>query len=237
MSASWQTEQDATAVAEATCRLISEAANQAIRQRGVFRLVLAGGNSPLTSYRLLAASDQQWGHWTLYYGDERCVAPDHPQRNSHSVARTGLTDRVAGHYPIPTEQGCALAAAEYATRIGPAMPFDMVILGMGADGHTASLFPGRAWPEANVFAVLDAPKPPPGRVTLGVSALQNCRAMLVLITGAGKADAVQRWRSGVDLPVARVCNIEQARILVDENCLTIADNLPKGSTQGIESAR
>ena len=237
MNASWLTAANAAAVAEAACRLVSAAARQAIARRGVFRLVLAGGSTPLTTYRLLAASDQQWDHWYLYYGDERCVPPDHPQRNSRLVAQSGLTARVAGHYPIPTERGGTRAAAEYAVLIGPAMPFDMVILGMGEDGHTASLFPGRAWPEASVFAVQDAPKPPPERVTLGVSALQNCRSMLVLVTGPGKAGAVQRWRGGVDLPVARVCNIEQARILVDENCLTMADNQPEGSTQGIESAR
>lgn len=224
MKTQWRTEVDAAAVADAACRLIGVAARSAIAEHGRFRLVLAGGCTPLSTYRRLAASDQDWEHWALYYGDERCLPADHPERNSRLVADTGLAGRASKHHPIPVELGAKAAAAKYRERIKPAQPFDMVLLGMGADGHTASLFPGQAWPEKAVFAVKNAPKPPAERVTLGVKALQNCRAMLILITGDDKSDAVRRWRDGADLPVARVGDIEQALVVVERRCLGIAED-------------
>ncbi len=222
MRAQWQTEADAKAVADTACRLIGIAAREAIRERGTFRLVLAGGSTPMDTYRRLAVSAQQWKHWSLYYGDERCVPTDHPERNSHNVMTTGLATRVGRHHPIPTELGARQAANEYRARVEKAQPFDMVLLGMGEDGHTASLFPGQDWPKESVFAVEHAPKPPPERVTLGVAALQNCRSMLILVTGMNKAEAVQKWREGADLPVARVSDVEHSRVLIERNCLALA---------------
>lgn len=217
---SWQIEPDDAAVADAACHAIHRAADDAIAARGHFHCVLAGGSTPMATYRRLAATVQPWKHWSLYYGDERCAPIDDPMRNSVQVAATGLPAQVAGHYPIPTEQGCAAATAAYAERIAKVGRFDLVLLGIGEDGHTASLFPGREWPDTPVFTVTDAPKPPPQRVTLGVKALQNCRAMLVIITGSGKAAAVQQWRDGVPLPIARVADPVGARVIVARDCLS-----------------
>lgn len=235
--AQWRTEADAATIADTACRLIGIAAREAIRERGRFRLVLSGGSTPLAMYRRLAVSDQKWKRWSLYYGDERCVPVDHPERNSHMVTATGLATRVGRHHPIPTEHGGKQAAAEYRARIKKAMPFDMVLLGMGEDGHAASLFPGREWPEETVFAVENAPKPPQERVSLGIAALQNCRSMLVLVTGLNKAAAVQKWRNGVDLPVARVSDVGHALILVERKCLEFADGQSVMGAQAIESVR
>ena len=218
----WRTEADAAAVADAACRLIGIAARSAIAERKKFRLVLAGGSTPLETYRRLAVSDQQWKRWELYYGDERCVPADDPRRNSAMVVDTGLADRVGKHYPIPTELGARAAADKYRELIKGRMPFDLVLLGVGEDGHAASLFPGHVWPEKSAFAVKHAPKPPPERVTLGVKTLQDCRAMLVLVTGESKIDVVRQWRNGVDLPVARVSDVDQALVLVERKCLEFA---------------
>lgn len=221
--AAWQTEVDAAAVADAACRLIGIAARQAITERNRFRLVLAGGGTPLATYQRLAASDQAWKRWSLYYGDERCLPADDPQRNSQMVGATGLAERVGKHFPIPTELGAKAAATAYRERIKTAMPFDLVLLGMGEDGHTASLFPGHDWPDKTVFAVKNAPKAPHERVTLGVATLQNCRSMLVLVTGEHKTEAVRQWRSGVDLPVARVAGVDHALVLVERGCLELTN--------------
>lgn len=235
MQAQWQTEADAAAVADTACRLIGIAARNAIRDRGRFNLVLAGGSTPLSMYRRLAVSDQKWKRWSIYYGDERCVPVGHPERNSHQVAATGLATRVDKHYPIHTELGAKQAVAEYRACIDEVMPFDMVLLGMGEDGHTASLFPGQTWPDQTVFAVKNAPKPPPQRVTLGVMALQNCRSMLVVVTGSNKAAALQEWRNGADLPIATVSDIGHALVLTERKCLEFADNQATGDAQAIES--
>jgi len=235
MMAQWQTEADAATVADAACRLIGIAARNAIAERNRFRLVLAGGSTPLATYQRLAASDQNWKRWSLYYGDERCVPADDPQRNSRMVMATGLPERVGKHFPIPTELGAKVAATRYRERIQGVMPFDMVLLGMGDDGHTASLFPGRDWPDKPVFAVKNAPKPPPERVTLGVKALQNCRSMLILVTGESKIEAVKQWRSGVDLPIARVSQVDQALVLVERKCLEFAGGQSVAPPEPIKS--
>jgi 6-phosphogluconolactonase len=232
MNAEWRIEADAASVADAACRLIGIAARSAITERGRFHLVLAGGSTPRATYERLAGSDQQWKRWSLYYGDERCLPVDDPERNSQMVIATGLAERVGKHYPIPAELGAKQAASQYRERLKTVPEFDMVLLGMGEDGHTASLFPGHEWPDKTAFAVKGAPKPPPNRVTLGVKALQNCRAMLVMVTGENKISAVQQWRGGEALPIARVSDIPQATILVERICVA-----PAGyeSTQGIDA--
>lgn len=226
MQATWQSEPDAASVADTACRLIGVAAKTAIAERGRFRLVLAGGSTPLDTYRRLAQSDQQWKRWSLYYGDERCFPADHPERNSVMVEATGLPYLAGKHYPIATELGAKTAATKYRSRIASAMPFDMVLLGIGPDGHTASLFPGCKWPDKTVFAVTKSPKPPTERVTLALGALQNCRAMLVLISGEDKAEAVRRWRAGEDLPIARVADVPHAHVVVERSCLALATDQP-----------
>lgn len=234
MRVAWRTEADAAAVADAACRLIGMAARDAIAERNRFRLVLAGGSTPLDTYRRLATSDQNWKRWSLYYGDERCLPADDPERNSQMVIATGLAEKVGKHYPIPTELGAKEAAAQYRERIKTALPFDMVLLGMGEDGHTASLFPGQDWPDKTVFAVRDAPKKPPERVTLGIGALQNCRAMLVLVAGESKIEALRQWRSGAALPVARVSDVDQALVLVERKCLEFADGQSADQMEPVE---
>lgn len=233
----WQTEIDAASVADTACRLIGIAAREAIAARGRFRLVLAGGTTPLVIYRRLAVSTQSWKRWSLYYGDERCLPADDPQRNSTMVGKTGLAARVGKHHPIPTELGAKAAASAYRKRIAAAMPFDLVLLGMGEDGHTASLFPGHAWPDKSVFAVANSPKPPSQRVTLGVRALQNCHSMLVLVTGESKTDAVRRWREGEPLPIAQVAATERALVLVERNCLAFAGSQAASRSEGIKSGQ
>ncbi|MCB1803116.1 MAG: 6-phosphogluconolactonase [Gammaproteobacteria bacterium] len=235
MGATWQTETDAAAVADAACRLIGIAARNAIAERGEFRIVLAGGSTPQATYERLAGSDQGWKRWSLYYGDERCLPADDPERNSVMVEATGLAGRAGHHYPIESELGAKEAASRYRQLIKSAQPFDMVVLGMGEDGHTASLFPGHKWPDKSVFAVSKAPKPPASRVSLGPKALQNCRSMLVLVTGESKVDAVRNWRAGADLPVAQVCDIDQAVVLIERKCLLLASDQSETCADSLRS--
>lgn len=195
-------------VAAEAARHILLRAREAVSARGRFRIVLAGGTTPLATYGLLAAATSAWGAWEVYFGDERCLPPDHGERNSLG-ASLALLDRVPippeNIFPIAAELGPEAAAAAYAPLVEAALPFDLVLLGMGEDGHTASLFPGQAIPEgALAMPVRHAPKAPAERVSLTPKALSAAREVLILVTGAGKRAALAAWRGGADLPIARV---------------------------------
>ena len=210
-------------VADTTADLILDASRRAIGERGRFRLVLAGGTTPEAAYRRLAEKDADWGRWEIYHGDERCLPADHPERNSLAANRA-LLDHVpipaAQVHPIPAERGAAAAAVAYASIIEAALPFDLVLLGVGEDGHTASLFPGHPIPDhALVIPVHGAPKPPPDRVSLTPAALGQCRRMLILVTGSAKRDAVAAWGAGEPLPVAQVAARAPALALLDHEAV------------------
>jgi 6-phosphogluconolactonase len=206
-------------VAAEAGRHILARAREALGDHGRFRIVLAGGTTPLAVYRLLAESTADWADWEVYFGDERCLPREHGERNSLAAA-LALLERVpipqASIFPMAAELGPEAAAAAYSPLVAAALPFDLVLLGMGEDGHTASLFPGHAIPEgALVTPVHHAPKPPPDRVSLTPLALSAARGTLILVTGAGKREALTAWRKGADLPVARVAAAGHTIVLVD----------------------
>lgn len=219
----WHILENPRAVAEEAARRVRDAAQRAISERGVFRIVLAGGRTPRDMHLLLARVDTDWTRWRVYFGDERCLPANDNERNSEA-AKVALLDRVPipaqSIHPIPAELGAEAAAAAYAPLVAAALPFDLVTLGVGEDGHTASLFPGRAYPVAEiVHAVHDAPKPPPDRVSLSAGALSRAREILILATGAGKRDAVAAWRAGDALPVASVAGKTAVDVLLDRDAV------------------
>jgi len=215
----WHSFPDPQALARAAAEAVLEAAGEAIAARGEFRLVLAGGRTPEVAYRMLAEAEADWSRWYIYFGDERCLPAQDPARNSQ-MAHTVWLDRVAvpaeNVFPIQAELGPEVAAARYAELVRDALPFDLVLLGMGEDGHTASLFPGQVHPQGElVHPVYQAPKPPSERVSLSAAALGSSRRVLILVSGAGKRKALQRWRSGEALPVAGIHGPGGVDVLVD----------------------
>lgn len=215
----WHVFDSADAVASEAAERILQAANSAISTRGRFRLVLAGGRTPEAAYRLLATADTDWSRWECYFGDERCLPVDDAERNS-VMADTTLLGRVpipaANIHPIPAELGAEAAATAYEPVVSDALPFDLVLLGIGEDGHTASLFPGHQHPARQlVHAVHNAPKPPPDRVSLSARALSNAQQVLVMATGAGKRAALDAWRAGEQLPVAEIGGPAAVDVLTD----------------------
>ena len=183
-------------------------------REGARSLVLAGGTTPQRCYELLSQMDIEWGRVTILFGDERCVRPDHPDSN-YRMARESLLDRVspASVHRMPAELGPDEGAGLYAHIVASVAPLDVVTLGVGEDGHTASLFPGHPALKATalVVGIRDSPKPPPQRVTMTLPALQRARRVIILATGAGKADAVARARRG-EVPSGMIAG---ARWLID----------------------
>jgi 6-phosphogluconolactonase len=216
----WHIMPDQRALATAVSERILGSARNAIRRRGMFRIVLAGGTTPAAVYRRLAGAATDWSGWQIYFGDERCLPAGHSERNStmaseHWLQRVALP--AANIHVIHAESGAEAAAQAYATVVEQARPFDLVLLGMGEDGHTASLFPGQQYTAGElVHAVHDAPKPPPDRVSLGRAALNAAAEVLVMVSGAGKHAAVQRWKRGEDLPVARIHGQAGVDVYIDK---------------------
>jgi 6-phosphogluconolactonase len=196
-------------VAESAAAEIAEALAEGARN-----LTLAGGTTPMRCYQLLAQADVQWGRVTILFGDERCVPPNHPDSN-YREARAALLDHVspATVHRMPAELGPDEGADLYSRIVEWHAPLDIVVLGVGEDGHTASLFPGHPGLEATGWAVgiRNSPKPPPDRVTMTLPALRGARRVIVLATGAGKADAVARARRG-EVPSGMIAH---ARWLID----------------------
>jgi 6-phosphogluconolactonase len=221
---------DPEGVARAAASAVVEAAFKATHDHGDFHLVLAGGSTPRRAYELLASDfrdEVDWRRVTFYFGDERCVPPDHPESN-YRMAREALLGplrvgssrvrRVAGELPP------AAAAADYDAELQGleavrAPMFDLVLLGMGEEGHTASLFPGSAaLSESGHRAVaVTVPKPPSERVTLTPRALASATQVLFLVTGEGKAEALASvFTNPETVPAAIVANLAPSRFLVDD---------------------
>ena len=203
----WLPFADAAELERTACQRVVDASQRAIKERGEFLIVLSGGNTPRGVYRLLRKQSADWSRWNVYFGDERCLPADDAGRNSTMAADEWLDhvqipkNRV---HPIPAELGATAAALAYAETLRHVSEFDLVLLGLGDDGHTASLFPGHDWGTSRdapaVLAVFNAPKPPPERVSLSATRLSRTRETLFLITGNDKRDAVARWRAGEDIP-------------------------------------
>jgi 6-phosphogluconolactonase len=181
---------------------------------GARTLVLTGGTTPQRCYELLAELDVEWGRVAVLFGDERCVPPTDPESNYRMVKQL-LLDKVspATVYRMPAELGPDVGADEYAQVIELVAPLDLVILGVGEDGHVASLFPGHRALKAEglTIGIHDSPKPPPERVTLTLEAIRDAGRVIILATGAGKADAVARAKRG-EVPAGM---IDGAQWLID----------------------
>ena len=223
----WLGVADAAELQQNACRRILEAAERAIEQRGRFVIVLAGGNTPRGVYRLLREQGADWPHWNVYFGDERCLPADDAERNDKMAAVEWL-DQVPipkDHvHPIPGELGASAAALAYANTLRDVGEFDLVLLGLGEDGHTASLFPDHDWgatPDApDVLAVFDAPQPLTQRVSLSAARLSRSREVLFLVVGESKRQAVARWRADENIPAQAIRPLSGVDVLLESKLFT-----------------
>lgn len=198
------------------------------------RVVLTGGSVAREVHRGIAARSQglDWGRVTVLWGDERFVPAGDEERNDAQAEQDllgavpvdpALVLRVPSRDDVVDVQQAAAAYARTVARLtssddARAPAFDLLMLGVGPDGHVASLFPGRDVPPGLVVPVRDSPKPPPERVTMGYELLGRARRVWYVAAGEDKADAVRGavTREPADLPAARVRGLEDTRFHLDE---------------------
>jgi 6-phosphogluconolactonase len=184
---------DAERLAVAAATIVAET----LRSPHALRLALAGGTTPKRCYTLLAAMDLSWARATVLFGDERCLPPLDPETNFQIASELLRAACPATVHRIPGELGPEEAARSYEPIVAAA-PLDLVLLGIGTDGHTASLFPGNAALAATgyVVGVRNAAKPPPERVSFTFRALREAKRVVILAAGADKKAAVRRAFAG-----------------------------------------
>ena len=196
---------DAEALARAAAEWIGEAAREAVKARGRFRLGLSGGTTPRRLYRLLAGephrSGVEWARVWIGFSDERAVPPDHPDSNFRMARELLIGPLGLGANGVARMQGEAEDLDAAARAYEPLLhePLDLLVLGVGPDGHTASMFPGAAAVRERtrrVVAVYDSPKWPPRRLTVTPRVLDEARSIAVLASGPDKASVVARALEG-----------------------------------------
>jgi len=234
---------DAETVAQRAAAEVERQLEQAREQRGVAHVALSGGTTPGRTYELLAAQPAEWDGVEVWFADERCVEPQDEQSNYRLASETLLdaagipaerVHRMAGE--LGPEEGARRYAQELSERApraadqpsgaresegGRAPILDLVVLGIGPDGHVASLFPGAATLDAGEDAIClgvhDSPKPPPERITLSLAVLRAARSCLLLATGASKADAVAAMLTERSRHVpASLLQLERLTVIVDD---------------------
>jgi 6-phosphogluconolactonase len=221
---------DGDGVAVCAAELLGSMLASSLAERGRAHFALSGGTTPAGTYRALTLAS--WDGVEVWFADERCVGPDDPESNYLMVGQT-LLDHAPGAlvHRIEGELGAERAASAYETllreRVADELPvLDVVVLGIGEDGHTASLFPN--FPQlraagAACLAVHDSPKPPPDRVTLSLEVLNAARAIVLLASGTGKADALARALGAPDPAVpASLLAGERLTVIADAAALALA---------------
>lgn len=208
-----ETYPDGDAAAQAASGAIAAALRHDLEVRGRACLVATGGRSPGPVFDRLREADLDWGRIDVTLSDERCVPADDPASNARAVRERLLQGRAT------TARFLSLWPSPTADQIASLQPFSAVMLGMGEDGHVASLIPGDpGLPDAltTLEPLRPVPaglgSPPVARVTLTLSALLNARAIFILVAGEAKRSVIQRAAAGEDLPVGRL--LSQSRIPV-----------------------
>jgi 6-phosphogluconolactonase len=221
---------DAETVAVRAAAHVTREIERARSQRGVAHIALSGGTTPGRTFELLAAEPAaDWSDVEIWFADERCVGPDDEESNYRLAAETLLrpaaipaerVHRMEGE--LGPERGAERYAEELQQRLSEELPvLDLVVLGIGPDGHVASLFPGAATLDAGDQAVCigvqSSPKPPPQRITLSLAVLLAARSCLLLASGASKADAVNAMLGQASHHVpASLLRRERLTVIVDD---------------------
>lgn len=203
----------------------SELVSNIIRNRGECRVVLTGGGLGIETLRSLLDQSVPWEKIKVIFSDERFVDFSDSDRNELQALSANRNIEQSRFLRYPNQQQTLEAAAEEFSstlegEFGPLgkkeSTFDIVLLGMGPDGHVASLFPGRSHKSQWVVAEPNSPKPPLERLSLSYQALNNAERVWFLVAGSEKADAVRNAMKAIDLPAGRVRGLNETIWWMDQ---------------------
>ena len=199
-------------------------AEHSIKLNNKFLIVLAGGNSVENVYKILENSDSDWNKWYLFIGDERCLPLKSQYRNDQMINNVWLNN---GKIPkqninfIHAELGANQGALNYERKLKYIGDFDVVLLGIGEDVHTASLFPGCLYDESkSVVVEFNSPKFPKNRISMSYLRLNQSKKIFKVISGSSKKKAVQLWLEGSDLPISKIYGHSE-KVYVCKDVLTV----------------
>ena len=183
-------------------------ADHYIKKNGQFKIVLSGGKSFIDLYKVLRNSKSNWSKWNIYISDERCLPLYDNNRNDIMINKVWLNN---GKIPkqninfIYAELDAKDAVKRYESALKHVGDFDLVLLGMGEDGHTASLFPKHMYnKKESVVVECNSPKYPKERISLSYSRLNKSKNVYKVISGSSKHKALGLWKKGKDLPINKV---------------------------------
>jgi len=204
----WLIFDDEMSLSKALAQEILNIAKKSIFEKDCFSIVLTGGQSVLSLYKILSKADSNWDKWHIYIGDERFLPAGHKDRNDQIINEIWLDNSPVPkkniHF-IKAELGLLEARVEYENTLKKNDKFDVVLLSMGEDGHIASLFPNHVYPEEQMVVVeQDSPKPPKERVSMSYQQLNKAHYVFKLIIGESKQKAVTLLEQNVNLPIAKV---------------------------------
>ncbi len=208
----------------------------ALAERERVLLALAGGTTPAAAYRLLGQEQLAWDRVDVLLGDERWVGPEDPASNARMLHETLLAlgpAREAHFHPVPTERDTPLASAEAFEQTlrqlcGDPPVLDLILLGLGDDGHTASLFPGSAAAGVTDRAVAVGEGKGLERITLTAPVLSAARQVIILVSGAAKQEALRRLLDPAESPLRTPAKLVQPR----QPVLVLADAAAAGLVAG-----
>ena len=190
------------AVAQAAADYLFQQIKTCVAEKGLCHVVLPGGSTPARCLELLAEKSLPWKNIHWYPGDERCYPVGHGERNDTMIrdklfSQQELSTQIGASdnfHPIPAELGPEQGAEIYAALLDATGGMDIVVLGMGEDGHTASLFPGNVALHdlRSAVPVYNAPKAPGERISIGLTALRNADKCIVITTGSNKSEALTK---------------------------------------------
>jgi 6-phosphogluconolactonase len=226
----WHGYANLQALQDAAVAAILDSAARSIEERGRFLLVLSGGETPREIYKRLRDAPIDWSLWHIYFSDERCMPPSEEELNARMAGEAWLD-----HVPIPRTQiheipnspRADIAADAYAQTLSSVGVFDLTLLGLGKDGHTASLFPRNEWGvepgSPDTLAVFNAPIRVPQRISLSAARLNRSRQIIFLVSGESKRQAVARWRAGEHIPATAITGESGVDVLVESSLLQPAN--------------